>query len=280
MNARAQNNFSLSEAVLSKLAEVYLSSQVKKSQSLKIDIDSNPEKIVKGKIDSISLTGKKLVILGNLTIEEIILDSNDITLNLIEIISGKIELETPSQFTAKAILTTPDCDRLLNSKYLNKLLKRLPVKIKERLYTFQIQHAKCYLKERDKLTLAAELILTEGQPEASASQAGREDLASSSKTKTTEFEIDLSLAEGGAKIMLETGKYQKNKALPLEATIEIIGKIKELLYFRCFNSSNFSFEIYKLRIEAKQLIISVKGNVKRLPSSIEKPLNSAAIKIN
>ncbi|MGV2827622.1 hypothetical protein [Myxosarcina sp. GI1(2024)] len=80
--------------------------------------------------------------------------------------------------------------------------------------------------------------------------------------------------------MFEKGKYQKHRALSLEATIAIISKIQDLLYFRQFTSSDFSFEIEAIRIEAKQLILWVKATIYQLPRSIESPLKTTAIEIN
>ncbi len=164
------------------MAEVYLSNQIKKSQNLEISIDSKPEKIVKGEIDAINLIGKGLVI-KNITIEEVKLKLDDLALNLIEIISGKFKLERPGKLNTKITLNSADCDRLLNSKYLNTLLKRLPVEINQSLFTFEIQHVRCNLKERARLTLIAELVLINGQQQDYVSAEGRELLPSSIESK-------------------------------------------------------------------------------------------------
>lgn len=263
MNTNLQGNFSLTQTVLNKLAEVYLSSQMKECENMTIDIDSEAEKLVKGEVNSVGLQGKNLIIFNDLSFQKINLILDNIALDLVEIIAGKIKLVKPAKLNAKITLGTADCECLLNSKYLNTILQKLQVEIGDRLFTLEIRRARCDLKNNNKLTLCAEIVLS-----------------SNAETKTAEFIIDLVVEKGGEIIVFEGGRYRENQALSLDATIAIFRQIRELLYFRHYNSPNLNLTIDTVEIKAKQLIVSVNAMVNKLPESLEKPLKITASEIN
>ncbi|WP_036481183.1 LmeA family phospholipid-binding protein [Myxosarcina sp. GI1] len=277
MNARASNNFCITKAALNKAAELYLSSQVNKSKSLEIDIDSEANKLIKGEINSINFNGKEIVVFQDISIKEINLKSDSINLDLLEAISGTIKLEKPSNIQGQIILSQADCNHLINSKYLATLLERLPIKIDERLFTFDIRHAKCDLKDNNKLTLSAELILSNCFQFASLES---QKCTNSGIEKISKFEIDLLLVEDGRKIIFEGGKYQENQTLSLEATVAVLGKIRDLVYFRHFTSPSLNFQIKTIEVKAEQIILDLDATVNQLPDSLESSLITAALEIN
>lgn len=277
MNAESPINFGLTKAVLNKAAELYVSSQVSKFKNLTIDINCEPQKLVRGQVDSIDLKCQELIIPSNISIKKIHLKSDRLIFDLLEIMSGSIKLKKPSNIAATIILSSADCERLLNSKYLATVLERLPIKIDNRLFTFNIQHARCQLKGNNKLTLSAELVL------ANCSQIApleNEKQTNSDKKQISEFEIALLLDENGRKIIFEGGRYRDDRALSIQATIAVIDKIKDLLYFRHFTSPSLNFEINAVRIEAEQLILDINATVNKLPDSLESSLVTAALEIN
>jgi len=95
-----------------------LASQLQESQSIDINIQSDPLKLVQGEADSVSLKGKGLVTPQDLSLEELELQTGSIGFDLLSAALGKLQLTQQTEASVRVVLTTDDLNRALNSDFL------------------------------------------------------------------------------------------------------------------------------------------------------------------
>ncbi|MGF1542640.1 MAG: DUF2993 domain-containing protein [Pleurocapsa sp.] len=123
----------LAENALNKAAEICVSSQIDSVEDLEIDLNSQPERLLQGKVDSISIKGREIT-WHELTIAQLDLDLDNLEIQLLPTILGQVKLTNPGDIQAKIIISETDSARLLNSKYVKTLLQKLSIYVEEKTY--------------------------------------------------------------------------------------------------------------------------------------------------
>ncbi|MEC4894725.1 MAG: DUF2993 domain-containing protein [Oscillatoria sp. PMC 1051.18] len=237
----------LPEEALSKAAEIGVKSQLEEAEKVDIDIDSNPVKLVQGKVDSVEMRGEGLITPQNLRLEEILLKTDHVAIDLLNIALGKVELTHPADARARITLTAADLNRVLNSDYLRSLIRQLDFSLEQDTLTLIWNRGECYLHGNDKLTLKAEL----------TAQIGKQ-------TKAVAFSVLLRI-DKKQKIYLQKGDFQEGKDLPLEATIAILEQVEQLLKLRHLRLSTLSLDIDRIEVTTKKIILWAQVHIEQLP---------------
>ena len=265
MNTNSEDNFDLKQTVVNKAAEAAVNSQIESAKEIEVKLDSEVPQMIRGKANSLEIAAEKIVVVEGIQLEQLNVACDDLSMDLTQVILGKIALEQPGDFKVKMILTKSDCDRLLNSKYVRVLLQSLVLDIRQRTANFYIEDAECRFDDEGKIFLIASIVLN------------REE-----KIKTARFEIGIKFYRRGASIKFDGGKYIGETTLDLDETVAMMSKICDLLYLRHYSDANLSLDITDLNIEpeSKQLIVQANASVKRIPDSITEPMESVASQIN
>lgn len=264
MNTKSEDNFDLKQTVVNKAAEAAVTSQIKSAKKIEVNLDSNVSQIVQGKANSFEIAAEKIVVFEGIEIEQLDVTSDDLSIDLSQVILGKIALEKPGDFKVKMIFTRADCDRLLNSKYVRVLLQNLPLEIGQQSANFYIKEAKCTFDDTGKLFLAATIVLNRGE------------------VKTARFEIGVKFYRSGASIKFDGGKYIGETILDLDETVAMMSKICDLLYLRHYSDDNLALDITNIEVEPEldRLIVQADASVKRVPDSITDLMKSVATQVN
>ena len=262
MNNKSEENIDLGRTMLNKAAETAIATQVESAKNIKIKVDSQASQTIRGKAESIEFLGEKIVAFKDIQLEQINITSDSISLDLTQLILGKIAFEQPGNFQVKIIFTESDCDRLLNSEYVKILLQSLALEINHSSANFYLQQAKCYLNDNGKVSLIATIVLNREQ-----------------QIKTAEFQIALRFEQDGAAIKFIGGKYL-DKHLDLDETVAIMNKVQDILYLRHFSNADLTIDVTSIEIKSQQLTLQGNMQIKKLPDSMAKSIKSVASEIN
>lgn len=263
MNNKSEDNFDFQKTVINKAAETAIAASIKSAKSINVKVDSKTSQIIQGEVNSLEITGEKIIAVQDIQLEQIDITSDNLSLDIAQAILGKISFEQPGNFKVKIIFTELDCDRLLNSEYVKILLQNLSLEITPQSANFYIKQAKCYLKDDGYLSLVATVVFN------------REE-----QIKTARFEIALQVDRDGTVIKFNGGRYLENQTLDLDETVAMMSKVSALLYLRQFSNADLAFNITGVEVEAQKLILQGNARIKRLPNSIAQSLESVASTIN
>lgn len=150
----------LGENTLSKIAEVALSSQLK-ADKLKVTVKTNPDKLAKGIVESLSIDSEGLIMSNNQRLQNLRMTFEQITVNPLQALVGKIKLTQPSQGTAFFVLSKKDLEQRLNTIKLDSiktinffiaadgdLLLQLVSRLSKQELNFRIRPKLCQISHR------------------------------------------------------------------------------------------------------------------------------------
>lgn len=104
----------LGEQAINKIATLALSSQLNEAQHLNVRVKTDPTLLAQGKLASLLIDGTGLVTRGDLRMQQMSLEMDEIAVSPFKALMGNIVLTQPSQGTAEFILTEGDFERSLN----------------------------------------------------------------------------------------------------------------------------------------------------------------------
>ena len=264
MNTKSEDNFDLKQTVINKAAEAAVTSQVKSVENIEVNVNSEVSQIIQGKANSLEIAADKIVVVEDIQLEQLDITCDDLSVDLTQVLLGKIALKQPGNFKVKIIFTKSDCDRLLNSQYVRVLLQSLPLEIDRQSANFYIRQVECTFNDEGKLFLAATIVLNRGE------------------IKTARFEIGIKFYGSGASIKFDGGKYIGETTLDLDETVAMMSKVCDLLYLRHYSDGNLSLDITDIEVEPEleQLIVQADARVKEIPNSIMESMESVATQVN
>ncbi|MGF1590746.1 MAG: DUF2993 domain-containing protein [Pleurocapsa sp.] len=266
MNTESKDNFDFQKTLVNKAAEAAIAASIESAKNIEVEVDSQTSQIIQGEVNSLKITGEKIIAAKDIQLEQIDITSDNLSLNLAQALLGKISFAQPGNFKLKIIFTESDCDRLLNSEYAKILLQNLSLEITPQSANFYIKQAQCHLKDDGYLSLVTMIVLNREQ-----------------QIKIARFEIELQVCRDGAIIKIikfNGGRYLENQTLDLDETVAIMSKVSDLLYLRNFSNADLALNITGVEIKAQKLILQGNAQVKRLPNSLAQSLESVASKIN
>jgi hypothetical protein len=245
----AQGNPDLGENALSKVAEMGLTSQLDEVENIDVDIRTNPGKLVQGKLDSVAISGKGLVMKQDLRVETLEVNIDKVAINPLSVVFGNIELTHPTDAEAEIVLTEDDLNRAFRSDFLRKKFYGLKMNVEGRPVLIDVQQATIHLPGDNKFVISADFLLKE-----------QGEVKKLSATAIPHIE------ENGHRISLEilSGEGQ---GLPPEPVIAIFDQLTALLDLRNFNIPGMSLQFRRLEAQAGSLIIHAKTQIEQIPST-------------
>ena len=239
---------SLGEQALNKIAELALSSQLEDSDSLEVKIDTTPEKLTNGEIESLLIEGKGLVIETDLRLEMLEIGMKAIAVEPLKALTGNIELTQPTEGTAYLVLTQTDLNRALNSPDLRAKIDVLDTYVSTEQVKLTVPQKKCQLCSDG--TVAVEALM---------------ELQPSGETKEVAFTTTPKIAPGGRSVILENIQYQPGKEVSQDLTQAFLDKAEKMLDLRNFEKQGLSLRIRHLTVEAERIILSAVADITQFP---------------
>lgn len=237
----------LGKQAISKAAEIGFSSQLDEAKELDVEIETNLLEVLQGKVDSVSVTGKKLV-QGDLHLEEMEMHIGSINIDVMSAAFGDIKLTKPTDATARFVLTEQDISRALSSELVHNQLQNLKVQVDSQPITVDVQQAEFFLPGNGRIGVRTEVFLQE-----------------ISETHLVTFTAVPNLEQNGT-ISLKDVEYSEGKNLSPEITKTLQDKITQLLKMRDFVLEGMSLHITDLEVQKDSMIIQSQSHVERLPS--------------
>lgn len=240
----------MGEQAISKATELGIASQLDEAENLDVDVRTNPLDIMQGKIDSVSVRGKGLVVKKELRAEKLRIETSSISINSIKAAMGNIELIRPTDARMLVVLKEEDLQNALNSEYIKNKLQNLEIEYEGDKVNAKIEGVKFILLDDGTIGLNANVYLAE--------QDSQEKIS-----LTTVPEID----PAGNCINLNSVKYLQNAHCNLEIAKAIINSAEEILDLRNFQLDTMSLRVRKLDVKLGKLTIEADAEIKDIPQT-------------
>jgi hypothetical protein len=240
---------SLGEQALNKIAELALSSQLEDSANLEVKIDTAPEKLAKGELESLLIKGKGLVIETDLRLQVLEIGMKEIAVDPLKALTGNIELTQPTEGTAHLILTESDLNCALNSLELRNKIDVLDTYLSTGEDKLTVPQKKCQLREDGTIVVEA---LVELQP--------------SGETKEVVFTTTPKVTPSGRSVVLEDVRYKPGKEVSGDLTQAFLDKAEKMLDLRNFEKQGLALRIHSLTVEAGRIILLAVADVTQFPT--------------
>ena len=244
-----QQNRSLGEQAIDKVAEIAIASKLDESETLSVTVDTDPGQLAQGSVEAVAVEGKGLVMQQDLRVEDLQIHIKDIAVNPLTAMFGKIELNGPALGTARAVLTESDLNRAFTSEYISRKLKNLKVTVDGKLLTIDVQTMECQLLQTGKIAINAEVLVRE-----------------TASTEKIYFTAKPQLEAGGWAISLQDVEYPENKEFSPEFTAALADKAGEVLNLRNFELEGMSLRVQQLNVEAGLLTLQAEAKVEQFPN--------------
>ena len=238
----------LGEQALNKIAELALSSQLEDAERLEVKVNTTPEKLANGELESLLIKGKGLVIETDLRVEVLEIETKAIAVNPLKALTGNIQLTHPSEGTARLVLTETDLNCALNSAELRAKIDVLDTYLStgEKL---TVPQKKCQFREDGTVAIEA---LVELQP--------------SGETQDVVFTATPKIARGERSVVLENIRYEPGKEISEDLIQAFLDKAEKMLDLRNFEKQGLALRIHRLTVEAGRITLSAVADITQFPS--------------
>jgi LmeA-like phospholipid-binding len=245
----AANSPDLGEQALSKVAEAGIASQLDEVEDIDVDIRTNPGKLVQGKVDSVTISGKGLVMKQDLRMETLEVNIDKVEINPLSAVFGNIELTRPSEAEAQIVLTEADINRAFSSDFIRQKLHGVTLNLDGDQVVVDVQHAAIDLPGDNTFVVNADFSIK-----------GQSEVKKLSATAIPKIQ------ENGNRISLEVIRSEA-QGLTAEVQASILMQLTELLDLRNFNIPGILLQLSQLDAQAGKLLIHAKTQIEQLPSS-------------
>lgn len=233
-----------SQQAINKIAEVAIARQLNQVEKLKVQIDTDLNKLARGKIDSINININGLLMQPSLILEELQLKINSVTVKPRSAILGKIKLVHPSVGTIYCVFNQDDLTRAFNGESFLANIHQVGKRI-----AINLQQVKCDLLADGKISLSSKLIL------------------SNTEQAEIAFTTVPQISNDGREIYLQDVHYLEGEALAPELTAALLLQVSELLSLRMFERKGMSLRIQQVDVTAGKLTLQADTYIEQFPTA-------------
>jgi hypothetical protein len=227
----------LGNQALSKVVQIGINTQLDEAEVIDIDIRTDPGKFMQGKLDSVTISGKGLVMKQDLRMETIEVSIGKVGINPLRAVFGNIELIHPTDAEALIVLTEADINRAFRSDYIQSKLRGLKMMMNGQEVIVNVQQATVNLPGDNKFIINVNFSLSE--------QTEVKKLSATALPK---------IQEDGYRISLEILAIE-GQGLNLDLVSVIVEQLTALLDMRNFNIPGLILQLYKLEASQGKLLI-------------------------
>ncbi|QYO61993.1 DUF2993 domain-containing protein [Leptolyngbya sp. 7M] len=230
----------LGEQALDKVAEVAITSQLDQADQIDVDIQTDPLKLVQGKLDSVAISGEGLTMKQDLRVESLGVSTDSVAVNPLKAMVGQIELTESTNAQVQVLLTEADLNRALNSDFLRQKMQSLEVTVEGESLAITLEDTKLQLPEDGKMVIDTAL-----------------NSPSFDQAKQLSAVVKPFLADGGQRIGLEIISAEVPE-LSVEVVTALLEKIVELLDLRNFDMDGFAMQLKDFDLQTGKVLL--RGN--------------------
>ena len=244
----AQDPPDLGNQALSKVVEMGIATQLDRSEEIEVDIRTNPGSFIQGKLDSVEISGKGVVVKQDLRVENIHISTDEVSIDPLRAVFGNIELTHPTDAEARIILTETDINHAFSCDYIQSKLRGLKMEVDGQPVTIDIQQASLDLPGDNQFVISTTFLLRE-----------RNEIKKMSATAIPQID------ENGNRISLEILAAQ-GEGLNLKLVMVIFEQLIALLDLRNFNIPGVSLQLHQLEAQLGKLVIHAKSQIAQIPT--------------
>jgi hypothetical protein len=242
------NSPDLGNQALSKVVEIGIASQLDVVEEIDVDLRTNPGNFIQGKVDSIEISGKGLVVKQDLRMDSIQINTDRVSIDPLSALFGNIELTHPTDAEARIVLTEADINRAFSSDYMHRKLNGLKMDVDGQPVTIDIQSANLDLPGQNKFVISATFLMRE-----------------SNEVKKMSATAIPQIQEDGNQISLEI-LAAEGEGLTLKLVMVIFEQLTALLDLRNFNIPGISLKLRQLEAQTGRLVILANSQIEKMPS--------------
>ncbi|NJO42209.1 MAG: DUF2993 domain-containing protein [Cyanobacteria bacterium CRU_2_1] len=238
----------LGEQALGKIAEVAIANQLDEVEQVNIDIQTDPVKLIQGKVDSVAIAGEGLVMKHDLRVEAIELNTDSVAIDPLKAVFGQLELTQPTNAQAQIVLTEADLNRALRSDYLRNKTKNIKMQAQEASLTIDIQQAEVNLLKEGQLAFDIDIWLQK-----------------TNETKHLSAIVIPFLKDNGYRIEFEIISAE-GQGLSLEFATVLFENLAKLLDLRNFDIGGLTLQLKKFDVQEGKLLLQALTTIEKLPT--------------
>lgn len=246
----AQEKGRFGEQAINKIAEMALASQLGEVERVEVQINTDLNKLAHGEVNCINIKINGVPIQQDLTLEELQLEINQVTVKPLSALLGKIKLTKPAEGIVRIIINEDSLNRAFNSKYFDKYLHQNKSFVNDKQQRIHVQQVQCFLLANGNIAFNSKLILDETQ-----------------ETKLVAFTAIPCIANNGEKIVLQDVDYLEGKEIAPELTAALITQMSEFLSLRKFEQKGMLLRIQQLDVTVGKLTLQASAYIEQFPSS-------------
>jgi hypothetical protein len=244
-----QNEQRLEEQAVSKVAEMQLSSQLDQAEKINVDVQTDLWKIIQGQADGVSFSGKGLVVQKDVRLEELVLQTDKIDINLFSAIFGEIELNKPVKSIARAVLKEADINRALTSNYIRSQMPTFDLNVDGEIITLKPLEIQMFLPDEGKIKFN-----------------GTVSIHQKANTNELSFTALIRPRTLTQPIMLESFTCTEGNGISLEIVTALIQKIKEVVNLPYIKLDGMALQIKKMEVQKETIKTWVEAYIKQIPT--------------
>ncbi len=191
-----------------------------------------------------------MVIQNDLRTEEMTLHTSAVDIDVMKAAFGNIELEHPTEATARVVLKAADIQNAFNADYVQKKLRGQKVELPSgETITTDASNVSFTIPEAGRIAVAADVMIFE--------KVETHHIALSAKPV---------LIAGGQGITLEDVSYDEASNDMPELTQALIDTTESLLDLRYFELEGMSLQFNQLTVEEDALVIQAEATIRSFAS--------------
>lgn len=243
----------LEEQALSQIAEMGILGQLDNADAIAVDVRTDLGKIIQGQADSIALAGEGLVFQQEIRVESLDIQTDQLDINPLSALLGKIRLNHPVNTTTRIVMTEVDLNRALNSAYVCNKLKPLAFDVDGQSMLISLEPPlELHLLPESRMQFSGSLVVEAGE-----------------QTRQSQFSAVLSPSTQTQPVLLEAFQCLPGQGLPFELTFAFFKKIRELLHQPSLQWEDVVLRVTGLDVQGDRLTIECDASIAQLPDSME-----------
>lgn len=241
-----------SEQAINKVAEIAIATQIKTTESLKVNIKTDLNKLAKGQLDSIAIRLNGFLMDHELKADEFYLQIGQVTVKPLSAMRGNIRLVHPSEGSL-SLTIHQDCftaalaAALLKPKGSSETSKLRSQSSEQALGTDMIEAIRCLFAD-GAVTFAAEV------PREGTSQS-------------ISFTAAPQITPTGRGVSWENVGYLEGEEPWPQFTQQVLAKVDELLSLQGFERQGTSFTVQQIALADGLLTIQARADIQQFPSA-------------
>jgi LmeA-like phospholipid-binding len=242
------DNPNLGDRALNKVVEIGITDRLDAVEEIDVDLRTNPLGLIQGKVDAANISGKGLVVERDLRMETLKITTEEVSIDPLSVLFGKIELTHPTDAEAQIVLTEADINRAFSSDYVRTKFQGLKLELDGQPVIVDVHSATLDLPGENKFVIAATFSIR-----------ARNEVKKFSATAMPQ------IAENGERISLEILAAEA-QGLTLKLVMVIFEQLSALLDLRNFNLPGVSLRLQKLEAQPGKLVIHAKTQISQIPT--------------